>query len=126
MEWLLLIPVLVAVLVALYQFGVISVSVKRASMFMGDLPGATFRRCTGWLRRIIRVKADTRMCFTLEASLEKGEIRVELTDSRSVPILTLTTDAPEACADLTAGETYRITVRLNGADGRYRLHRHEV
>lgn len=125
MTWL--IPVLVIalglVLFLLYWNGIASVTTKRAIMFVGDAKRATFHGCTGRIRRIVRVKESGSVRFALEAQLSHGDMSVELTDPRGELLLRLTPDSPEASADLTAGERYRLVLCLTGAGGSFRLHR---
>ena len=122
--WMMLIlAALMLLSFVLYWYGGATVTTKMALKFVGNIKCATYRACTGKIRRIIRVKESGCVRFVLDSQLTRGEIAVELKDDRGETLWRLTPDSPEASADLTAGVRYRLTISLKSADGCFELRR---
>lgn len=71
---ILLFGVLTGVFFVLYQCGILVYQSKTAVSFVGSPKGngATFRSCSGFLRRVVRFRADGTYTYVLNAQLSKG------------------------------------------------------
>lgn len=105
---------------ALYASGLLSVSAKRAAVFVGSLKNGgsmTFTRCTGSIHRVIRFRESRSYSFHLDTRLRRGEVTVQVTDLHRVPLMTLTPAAPTAQLPAGKGRAYLLFVRFRDADG---------
>lgn len=64
---------------------------KSATSFMGSAKGnrARFTSCSGYIKQIVRFRADGTYAFVLDADLSKGDMSVELLDSAKQKIMLL-------------------------------------
>ena len=118
-----LIPLfLFALLGALYYYGLISLDVKRCSMFIGSMRGdhARFRRCTGHIRRRLLFRKSCKLTISLQLALTEGDVTVEILDGGR-PKARLDAEHPDAVLQIPAGAQYVQIIRLDGASGEYTL-----
>ena len=121
---LILLAALTAVLVALYECGVMAMQSKRAVLFVGSINGcrASFSNCTGTIRRVMRFAQSGEYRFTLSGAAEQGEIICTMIDADGT-----------VCAQLKPGEStviaaekgkrYCVRIRMEHATGKYELRR---
>lgn len=107
----------------LYLNGWMVLSSKSAVSFVGSKRGtaASFSRCSGSIRRIVRFKESKTYTFTLDSTLTSGEITVSLLGADKKELLRLTSAQPCAAAELEKKQRYTLILRLSRATGRYGL-----
>ena len=113
---------LVLLLFALYHFGVISVDVKRSTMYVASLHGdrARFRSCTGYTKRRLRFREASTITFTLNLALTSGSVSLEITDG-SRTLLQLDGQNPSGTLTVPAGSACTQIIRFDGASGEYTI-----
>ena len=113
---------LVLLLFALYHFGVVSVDVKRSTMYVASLHGdrARFRSCTGYTRRRLRFREASTVTFTLNLALTAGSVSLEITDG-SRTLLQLDGQNPSGTLTVPAGSACTQIIRFDGASGEYTI-----
>ena len=113
---------LVLLLFALYHFGVISVDVKRSTMYVGSLHGdrARFRSCTGYTKRRLRFREASTITFTLNLALTSGSVSLEIPDGGR-PLLQLDAQHPSGTLTVSAGSACTQIIRFDGATGEYTI-----
>jgi hypothetical protein len=113
---------LVLLLFALYYLGVISVDVKRSTMYIGTMRGdrALFRSCTGYTRRRLRFREASTVTFTLNLALTAGSVSLEITDG-SRTLLQLDGQNPSGAITVPAGSACTQIIRFDGASGEYTI-----
>lgn len=119
----LLIIALTGVFVFLYNQGYMVVKSYSAVIFIGSTKGtgASFTSCNGYLKRIVRFKADGMYTFLLDAELSKGDLSVELLDSAKQKILQLNCVNRRASVTVEKRQKYYLVVNFKSATGRYAL-----
>ena len=113
---------LVLLLFALYHFGVVSVDVKRSTMYVASLHGdrARFRSCTGYTRRRLRFREASTVTFTLNLALTAGSVSLEITDG-SRTLLQLDGQNPSGAITVPAGSACTQIIRFDCATGEYTI-----
>lgn len=117
---------IVILLAALYYGGVLTLQQKRALLFIGTGSfkkrcfGASFTDCTGFTRRVLRVKESRSYGFFLTGHIQEGSVCATL-QAQGTPLAALTTDSPTATVFLEKGKRYRLEVRFRHASGDYQL-----
>ena len=117
---------IVIMLAALYYGGVLTLQQKRALVFIGTgsfkkrCIGASFTGCTGFTRRMLRVKESRSYGFFLTGHIQEGSVCATL-QAQGTPLAALTTDSPTATVFLEKGKCYRLEVRFRHASGDYQL-----
>lgn len=111
-------------MIYLYEKGLMGLTTKRAVVFVGSLPKknswtAKFSECSGKLRRVIRYDQNKQYTFTLESSLDKGELFIEIFDANKNLLLTLDQDNPSGIIDVTSMRKGYMNVRIKAATGNY-------
>lgn len=125
MGYIIGIVILLAAL-ALYYGGVLTLQQKRALVFIGTgsfkkrCIGASFTGCTGFTRRVLRVKESRSYGFFLSGHIQEGSVCATLQAS-GTPLATLTAGSPTATVFLEKGKCYRLEVRFQNASGDYQL-----
>ena len=107
----------------LYNQGYMISKSMRSVAFVGYAKGnrAKFTSCTGYIKRVIRFKADGTYAFALDAELGKGDMWVELLDSGKQEIMHLTTSHPNASIHVEKSKKYYLVIHFESATGRYTL-----
>lgn len=117
---------IVILLAALYYGGVLTLQQKRALLFIGTGSfkkrcfGASFTDCTGFTRRVLRVKESRSYGFFLTGHIQEGSVCATL-QAQGTPLAALTTDSPTATVFLERGKCYWLEVRFRHASGDYQL-----
>ena len=107
----------------LYLNGWMILSSKSAVSFVGSKRGtaASFSRCSGSIRRIVRFKESKTYTFTLDSALTSGEMTVSLLGADKKELLRLSSAQPCVAAELEKNQRYTLILRLSRATGRYGL-----
>lgn len=117
---------IVILLAALYYGGVLTLQQKRALLFIGTGSfkkrcfGASFTDCTGFTRRVLRVKESRSYGFFLTGHIQEGSVCATL-QAQGTPLAALNMDSPTATVFLEKGKCYRLEVRFRHASGDYQL-----
>lgn len=119
----LLIIILVGIFVFLYNQGYMVINSKSAVSFIGSTRGnsARFTSCSGYMKRIVRFKADGTYTFILDADLSKGDMSVELLDSTKQKIMQLNCANRSASITVEKKKKYYLVINFRSATGRYAL-----
>lgn len=124
---LLLLACMGVFLSVLYDRGYLAVQSKRALMFVGsmgfggDACHARFSGCTGWLRRNVRFRGTEPVEFVLSASLSKGTVQALVLERQKRAVLVLDPACPRGTLRPVEKMRYQLVIRLDHADGEYRL-----
>lgn len=107
----------------LYLNGWMVLSSKSAVSFVGSKRGtaASFSRCSGSIRRIVRFKESKTYTFMLDSALTSGEMTVSLLGADKKELLRLTSGQPCMTAELEKKQRYTLILRMSRATGRYGL-----
>ena len=108
-----------ALFYALFRSGKLSVSQKRAALFLASRDGKRIRfaDCSGSVLRMIRLREDGEYRFTFTAELTKGDASVEILGADKAPLLCLTAEEPCGCIALKRAERCAFRFRFDGATG---------
>ncbi len=125
---IILIAVILIALYALYTNGCLSVSSKRALVFIGsssftdrNRSAATVKGCSGYVKRIIKLKKQREYNFIFNGQITKGSITAEILNESKQALLTLDEANPSGAIISDGRSKYRLVVKFNGADGKYEL-----
>lgn len=112
-----------AILYLLYQGGCLAVQSKKALVYAGSFLGgrARFSRCSGSVRRILRVQESRIYRFDFALELTGGEVTAELTDRSGQQLFRLDQTHQAAEVPLQRGEKYRLVIRYRSAGGKHDL-----
>ncbi|MBQ8590253.1 MAG: hypothetical protein IJ486_07340 [Firmicutes bacterium] len=125
MMWkpLLLIVIMVIIFYILYQNGYMVTKAIRSIKFIGTERGkkASFKACTGTLKRIVRFRESRIYTFTLYTELEKGKVELYLLDSEKNEVLKLDQMITEEAVMLDGVEKYTMVIKLESASGYYEI-----
>lgn len=115
--------ILVGIFVFLYNQGYMVLKSTSAVAFIGSTRGnsARFTACSGYMKRIIRFKADGTYTFLLDAELSKGDMSVELLDSTKQQIMLLNCTNRSASITVEKKKKYYLVINFKSATGRYAL-----
>lgn len=111
----------------LYILGYLTVSTKRAVMFVGSMGfgkpecHASFTSCTGHIHRCVRFQESRSYSFRFLPQLSAGQVTVQLLDSHRKPMLTLTETAPTGVIPAEKRKQYFLYVRFQNASGSYQI-----
>ena len=120
------VAIIIAVVYILYLNGFASLGNKKSIMFLGRYNSskneysASFKSCTGQVKRVIRFKEAQNVTFTLDTVLEKGTVKANINNSKGQNILILNNENPHITVDVTAGK-YFITLEFYKAYGKCTL-----
>jgi len=126
-ETVLLILILTGILTAIFAFlynqGYMVLKSTSAVAFVGSTRGnsARFTSCSGYMKRIVRFKADGTYTFLLDAELSKGDMSVELLDSTKQRIMLLNCANRSASITVEQKKKYYLVINFKSATGRYAL-----
>lgn len=98
------------------------VSSKRSLMFLGSKRGkkAMFSSCTGYIKRVVKFKESKIYHVDFNVELEKGEVTLELLDTRKQVILSLN-GSEGAKIEVESGKRYYMILRFKSATGSYEV-----
>ena len=107
----------------LYRNGWMIVNAKSAVSFVGSSRGraATFTRCSGYLKRIVRFPEEGRYAFDLNCDLSRGSVTASLLGPDKAELLRLTPEQPRAEVRLEGKRRHTLLLRFHSATGSYRL-----
>ena len=107
----------------LYSNGFFVMTSKRAVMYVGTRRGkaAKFTSCSGYTKRIIKVRESKAYHFSFDCNLTAGTILVEILDTSKNTVLTLDEAHRSASVDLEKGKRYTLVCRFKAASGNYVL-----
>ena len=112
---------MLGIFVFLYNQGFMISKAISAVSFVGSAKGnsAKVTSCTGYIKRVIRFKADGTYTFALDAELSKGEMSVEILDSTKQKIMQLNCSNQEASITVEKNRKYYLLINFKSATGRY-------
>ena len=112
---------------SLYRLGYLTVSTKRAAVYVGSggwkghCLGASFTACSGKMQRILRFSEGRSYSFRLSGHVQQGSVRVLLLEDRNAPVLELTAACPSGIVTLQPKKPYRLQILFDNASGDYQL-----
>lgn len=120
---LILTGIFAGLFVFLYNQGYMVVKSTSAVAFVGSAKGnsARFTSCSGYVKRIIRFKADGTYTFFLDAELSKGDMSVELFDSTKEKNMLLNCANQSASVSAEKKKKYYLVINFRSATGMYAL-----
>ena len=106
----------------LYINGYMVISSKHAFMFLGSERGkkAMFSSCTGYIKRVIKFKESKVYHVNFGLELEKGEVTLELLDTKKQLILLLNGNETSEI-EVKQGQRYYMVLRFKSATGSYEV-----
>ena len=112
---------MLGIFVFLYNQGFMISKAISAVAFVGSAKGnsAKVTSCTGYIKRVIRFKADGTYTFALDAELSKGDMSVEILDSTKQKIMQLNCSNQEASITVEKNRKYYLLINFKSATGRY-------
>ena len=115
--------ILVGIFVFLYNQGYMVLKSTSAVVFIGSRKGtsASFTSCDGYMKRVIRFKANGTYTFVLDAELDKGDMSVELFDSAKQKIMHLNRSNGSASVAVEEKKKYYLVITFRSATGRYSI-----
>ena len=124
MQGIIILLVTGIVIYLLYDNGYIGITSKAAVVFIGSFPKktswqATFTKCKGTMKRIIRFDVSKVYEFTLTSELDDGEVEVEIMNARKQVVLTLNADTTIGNIGVGDNRKYYMVVRIKSATGKY-------
>lgn len=107
----------------LYQSGLMVLNCKSALTYIGKNRNlsASFTRCSGYTKRILRYPTDRVCRITLEQELTRGYLQAEVYDAQKKQLLTLDAQCPTGSFRAAPNARYTLVLRFHKADGRYEL-----
>ena len=107
----------------LYRNGFLVMNSKKADMYAASRRGKTakFSSCSGYTKRIMKVRESKQYRFMFDCNLTAGTVSVEVLDASKEAILTLDETHRCAAVDLEKGKRYELIVRFKAASGNYDL-----
>ena len=124
---LLIVASVTAVIYVLYINGFMTVGNKKALLlivknsYFNKSCSAKFTACTGEIKRVVKFKESRVYIFNFDCTLEKGEVKVTLSDSKKRQIFTLTPENMTETVNAAAGKRYYLKFEFYKAYGSYRL-----
>ena len=121
------IAAIVLFFILLYRLGYLTVSVKRAAVYVGSgswrsrCVGASFTGCSGKLHRIVRFPEGRSYSFQLSGHVQQGSVRVRLLDRHKLPALELTAAHPSGIVNVAPGKAYYLYILFEDASGDFQL-----
>ena len=119
---LLLVGVITGIAVCLlYRYGFMAIQIKRAVLYIGVSNGARFSSCTGFAKRVLRLKSGKTYQITFEPDLTDGDISAEIYDAPKQTTVRLNSEIREGCIRAEKGKRYYLMIRFQSATGSYVL-----
>lgn len=117
---LLLAGIIVGIVVCfLYRYGFMTIQMKRAVLYIGLPNGARFSSCTGFAKRVLRLKSGKTYRITFEPALTDGDISAEIYDASKQTAVRLNSEISEGCIHAEKGKRYYLVIRFQSATGSY-------
>lgn len=115
--------VMLGVFIFLYNQGYMVSKAISAVVFISSAKGssAKFTSCSGYLKRVVKFKADSTYTFILDAELSKGDLSVELLDSTKQKIMQLNCSNRSDSITVEKTKKYYLVINFKSATGRYTL-----
>lgn len=115
--------VMLGIFIFLYHQGYMILKSISAVTFIGSMKGnsARFSSCSGYMKRVIKFKADGTYTFVLDAELSKGDLSIELIDSAKQKIMQLNCTDRSASVTVEKKKKYYLVINFSAATGRYAL-----
>lgn len=112
----------------LYITGYIEIKLKRAIIYIGA-EGNSYKNhhkakvvaCSGFVRRVIRLKENKAYIFSFHSVISKGNIKVELRDTKRKLMLSLDKNNKEGTIHSDRKGRYYLVIKFDKADGDYEL-----
>ena len=122
-KFVILAGLMAGIFLILYNSGYMIVKSLSAVTFIGSPKGtgANFTSCSGYIKRIVRFKESGTLHYYLDADLSKGDIFVEILDSKKQSIAKLTRENNHASISVENRKKYYLVVNFISATGRYSL-----
>ena len=122
-KFVILAGLMAGIFLILYNSGYMIVKSLSAVTFVGSPKGtgANFTSCSGYIKRIVRFKESGTLHYYLDAELSKGDIFVEILDSKKQSIAKLTRENNHASISVENRKKYYLVVNFISATGRYSL-----
>ena len=122
-KFVILAGLMAGIFLILYNSGYMIVKSLSAVTFIGSPKGtgANFTSCSGYIKRIVRFKESGTLHYYLDAELSKGDIFVEILDSKKQSIAKLTRENNHASISVENRKKYYLVVNFISATGRYSL-----
>ena len=97
-------------------------------MFIGSLRGkkATFTSCNGYMKKIVKLKADYKYRLSLNTKLTNGRMTVELIDRDKQRIMQLNEFISQKDISVKKSGRYTLILRFFSATGSYELNWNQI
>ena len=125
---IILVAVILTALYALYVNGYLWISSKSALVFIGSSSftkrnrvSATVKKCSGYVKRIVRLKEQREYVFVFDSQITKGSVTAEILSEDKQALLTLDETNPSGVIVSNGKSRYRLVLRFSNADGKYEL-----
>lgn len=123
-KMIIFVVIMLVILYVLYDYGYMGTNSKAAVVFQGSLPKksswkASFVKCKGKLKRVIRFDTSKKYNFKLDVELENGDVIIEIIDINKEVVLVLDKNNNSGSVDVGDNRKYYMVVRINSATGRY-------
>ncbi len=112
----------------LYINGYCQLSCKRALLFLGSRGNsykshhkATFAACSGYIKRILKLKENGEYMFVLDSAISKGNMTIDILNSKKDIVLTLNNNRKEGVIKPIQSERHYLVLRFDKAEGNYEL-----
>ena len=107
----------------LYQSGLLVLNCKSALTYIGKNRNlsASFTRCSGYTKRILRYSVAHTCRVTLAQALTRGVLQAEVYDAQKNLLLTLDADRSSGTFHAVPNVRYTLVLRFHRADGSYEL-----
>ena len=121
--WIILPLAMALVMYRLYQSGLMVLNCKSALTYVGKNRNlsASFTRCSGYTKRILRYSAAHTCRITLEQDVTRGVLQAEVYDARKKLLLTLDDTCRTGTFHAAPNARYTLVLRFHKADGSYEL-----
>ena len=113
--------VLVVVFYLLYLCGIMPIRSMKSLAYVGTFRGASVTKCTGYIKRILRVRQSKLYHLLLDSKISEGNIKVEILDSSKKRIVVMDKDNISADVDMEKFKKYYIIVYFENVTGSYKL-----
>ena len=119
--WVVVLAGMALLFYVLYINGYMVMQSKRALMYVGTDRGkkASFTSCSGYTKRVVKFEEDRIYHFDLKLELTKGDVTVEIQDSKKQCLLSLDQNKTEGSITAEKGKRFFWVVRFGAASGNY-------
>ena len=119
--WVVVLAGMALLFYVLYINGYMVMQSMRALMYVGTDRGkkASFTSCSGYTKRVVKFEEDRIYHFDLKLELTKGDVTVEIQDSKKQCLLSLDQNKTEGSITAEKGKRFFLVVRFGAASGNY-------